>query len=158
MQLQWLVLASGLFVTFALMLPGHSRLSRTIRWLVFAGMAYGFALGAYQMHGPRGLVSFGYLMYATFGAALLGGDVRSPNRAFVVAETLVRWVGSLVLFFPLVVAFDLGRGSISGWETKPRVVPFGAIYFAGLTLLEVLVYPHLLRVLRPALGRSCGAA
>jgi hypothetical protein len=141
MQVEFLVLVSGLFLIFPVMLPAETRYGQIVRWLFFAGFAVLFAYASSEYGGVRSFVSYFVLLYATFGAAFLVGGLTRSKGSVVAAEGFARWAVSLFVFFPLVVAFDLGAGDIGSWDTRSGVAPAGSLYFLALAFLELVVYP-----------------
>jgi hypothetical protein len=110
MQVEFLVIVSGLFLIFPVMLSAETRYGQIVRWAFCAGFAAVFAYASSEYGGLRSLISYFVLLYVTFGAAFLVGGLTRAKGLAVAAEGFVRWAVCLFVFFPLVVVYPWAKG------------------------------------------------
>jgi hypothetical protein len=138
MQIEWLVFLSGMFLVFAVFLPLRGKFAGRIRFSIFTIILIPIMIAVFDMDGARGVLGFVWLCYATWGGTNLLKD-SDPLSSEAALSSVVRYTVSLFVFFPLLVAFDLG-GRIESWDHRQAVIPFGALYFSILTGIELLIY------------------
>ncbi|MDA1074713.1 MAG: hypothetical protein O3A63_08130 [Proteobacteria bacterium] len=158
MQLQWLVLASGLFLFIPLiipvMVPSVSYIGMLIRMLCYAGIVYAFGTAIYADMGFAGVVNYVVLIYVTYGGSSLfvrEASIRESRSILAVA----RWIVLLPIFFTLVVFYDLGEGSVESWDGRFAAVKLGATFYSILFMLEIALFrwgPTWSRALRATSG------
>jgi len=144
MQVEFLVVVSGLFLVFPIIAPVESIVGNTFRWIVFSGFAFILGKIVYGQYDASGLLSFVVLLYATFGPALPVGKNQSAAAGFRFMEAFVRWLVCLIIMFSLVVSFNMG-GHITRWYDNEQVITAGFLYFLALSVAELIVYPLLKR-------------
>ena len=146
MQIEWLLMAGGLFLVLPLLGNSIMRWNARLSLVLFIGFAWTFAYGAYDLDGTRGLASYVVLLFLSYGGNTL--FVRKDCfREIMGLIAAARWFISLFAFFPLVVYFDLGKGDIKNWGGKLAVVEMGAWFFFILFLLELFVFSWMTQLL-----------
>jgi hypothetical protein len=144
MQIEYLAVASGLFLIMPAVVAPQSRGGQIVRGIVFLGLAFVFAAAAYSINKVMGMLSYAVLIYASYGGnTLLMKNINVLSGIGVLAP--VRWIINLPLFFGLLVYFDLGEGNIESWDQATAVLPFGAAFFSMLLVLELTLYYSMMK-------------
>ena len=152
MQIEWLVVASGLFIMTPLFFHAQRRLARIIRVSVACLLCSTFIYGAYHMDGWRGVLAFGFLLYFSYGGSTL--FVRDADRSAIqIPSAIARWVTCIFTFFPLVAMFDLPV-SVESWDGRQETLKLGSAFFSILLILELFWFSWLDAILRRAFGRG----
>jgi len=138
MQIEWLVIGSGLMFMPLLMVPPSSQTGNRIRAGVFFLLTLTFGKGAHSMGGWSGAISFYTLLVIGYGGNVL--FIRELKNSYRLAvEFALRWFVAMVIFFSLFVYFDPPQ-SIESWQGDARLLPYGAAFFSVLFVLELAVY------------------
>ncbi|MDG2175705.1 MAG: hypothetical protein P8M72_06205 [Gammaproteobacteria bacterium] len=138
MQMEWLVIGSGLMFMPLLLVPPSSQTGNRIRTGVFLLLSLTFGMGAHSMNGWNGVFSFYTLLVIGYGGNVL--LIKDLQRSYWLAiEFCVRWFVSMVIFFSLFVYFDPPQ-SIENWQGDASLLPYGAVFFSVLFVLELSLY------------------
>lgn len=156
MQIEWLVLACGIFLIVPLVLHTEKLIPQIIRITCVVGLGWVFVRGAYSMDGWRGVFAFCVLLLFSYGAkVLLVRDTRIARRQ--IPLVVARWVICLFTFFPLVVLFDLPV-SVESWDGRRESVQLGAAFFSLLCVLELTLFGWMEGIIQVGFaGRPFGA-
>ena len=121
-----------------LLVPPSSQTGNRIRAGVFLLLTLTFGMGAHSMNGWEGAFSFYTLLVIGYGGnVLLIKDLKRSYRLAI--EFSLRWFVSMVIFFSLFVYFDPPQ-SIESWQGDARLLPYGAVFFSVLFMLELTLY------------------
>lgn len=135
-QLEFLVIHSGVFLGVFIFMPVASALFRVLRWVAVALLCLLYLGGGYQLLGWYGVLAITAIFVATYGAFLFGElRARGASRARRLVELAVRWVVSLFAYMLLLGILDLPE-TINDWTDQRAAVALGALYFAALGLVE----------------------
>lgn len=147
MQIEYLVIASGLFLIMPAVFEPQSRSGQIVRGVIFFGLAFVFATAAWSINKMTGMLSYMVLVYASYGGNTLLMKNHSVLSGIGVLAP-VRWIVNLPFFFGLLVYFDLGKGNIESWDHAAAVLTFGASFFSILFLLELTLYYSLMKMVK----------
>ena len=133
MEIEWLVLAMGIFFVFPMMLRGQTRGSNAVRWGFFGIILWSAGVAAKEIGHWNGVGHYLGLVWATYASPMLaGGDVMRGGRMVFAAAG--RWIVQLATFGALYVQLDLGTFR----HTNDRVLVAGVIYFGLLIALDLV--------------------
>ena len=139
MQIEFLAMASGLFLLMPLLVPTVSKRGHVLRIFLFLAVGWAFATVSHHYDGWRGIVCYVILVIMTYGGGtLFMSDVVSRDVLAILAAA--RWIVWLAFFLPLIVWFDLGEGNISRWAGKLATIRLGATFFTIVFLLEFFLF------------------
>ncbi len=134
-QLEFLVIHSGIFLGVFLFMPIASALFRGLRWVAVALLCLLYLGGGHQLLGWYGVLAVAAIFIATYGAFLFGRLRAGASRIRGLVELAVRWVVSLFAYMLLMGLLDLPQ-TINEWTDHRAAVALGALYFAVLGLVE----------------------
>jgi hypothetical protein len=141
MQAQFLAASSGILLILPLLFHVPGKISLWLRRGVFAGFGFGFAWLAFDVDGTAGMVYYTLLVFLTYGGGtLLVFDwLSGVSRTFL---SLLRWSTAIFFYVTFQLELDLDI-DFEVWKNTEAVIPFGAMYFSTLLVLEVFLYPAL---------------
>ncbi len=134
-QLEFLVIHSGIFLGVFLFMPIASALFRGLRWIAVALLCLLYLGGGHQLLGWYGVLAVTAIFVATYGAFLFGRLRTGATRIRGLVELAVRWLVSLFAYMLLMGLLDLPQ-TINEWTDHRAAVALGALYFAVLGLVE----------------------
>ncbi|HAJ76369.1 MAG TPA: hypothetical protein DCM64_07920 [Gammaproteobacteria bacterium] len=138
-QIEWLVLATGLLLLFAMLVPTTTRIGKCIALAYVLIVSMGFALtGALEMDGWRGFIAYFSLLFVNYGLSTL-----LPNNRAGYADTLLyagRRVVLMFVFFGLVGAIGFPT-NVANWRGSEAEL-LGAIFFTVMTVVDLGVFPY----------------
>lgn len=150
-QIEWLVLASGLFMLLALLVPATTKTGKSVATTYVLIVGMGFALtGAREMAGWGGVVIYFVLLFMSYGL----GIVLPGSRGDYLDALLYggRWVLLMVVFFALVGVIGFPK-SVERWYGSDAEL-LGAIFFTFLIIIDGVVFPKVQKMVgssfRPA--------
>jgi hypothetical protein len=133
MEIEWLVLAMGMFFVFPMMMPGHTRGYNVVRWVFFGLILWGAGVFAQGIGHWTGVAHYLGLVWVTYASTMLAGADFVRGGAIVFAA-VGRWVVQLATFAVLYVSLDLGTFR----HTNDRVLVAGVVYFGLLVCLDLV--------------------
>ncbi len=107
-----------------------SAAGKKLQTAAFWGLLGAYVLLAAKLGGLAGVISFGFLTFATYV-----GYLRRRTSSAALAQLIARWVASFVLFI-LSSALTGVSGDMDAWPGHRRLPFFGMLYFTGLGYLE----------------------
>lgn len=145
-QLEFLVIHSGLFLGVFILVPIETRMFRVLRWVAVALMAYLYLRGGHALLGWHGVLTIVGIFVGTYGGLLTAPALftaAAASRGRRIIELAVRWFASMLTYGLVSSALDL-PGLVNEWTVLRASVALGAIYFGVLALFEATpLYPRI---------------
>lgn len=140
-QAEFMSVASGILILIPLLVPAPNKFIRTLLYIIFLGLAVGFAWLALEIAGTLGMVFYALLIFVSYGGVTLFvfDWYAGATRTYL---SMLRWSMGIFLYVTLQLSFNL-ESDISVWRNTREVIPFGASYFYLLSLLELIFYTPL---------------
>jgi hypothetical protein len=132
-EMEWLVLAMGMFFVFPMLMPGHTRGANAIRWGFFGLILWGAGVYAKDIGHWTGVAHYLGLVWVTYASTMLAG-ADFERRSGMVFAAVGRWIVQLAAFAVLYVSLDLG----SFRHSNDSVLAAGVIYFSLLIGLDLV--------------------
>ena len=152
-QVEWLVVAGGLFLVFALVLPITSSFGRclTLAYVLVVSAAIA-ATGAWAVDGFYAVILFYVLLVFSYGLNTL-----LPGKRAGYADSIffmIRWIVLIFVFFGLAGVIGLPE-RVERWHGHDTEL-LGALFFSSLSLLDLTVFNWLQHYVNTKLQRLSG--
>ncbi len=130
MGIEVLAIHSFPFIMIIASKEPKSAAGKKLQTAAFWGLLGVYVLFAAKLGGLAGVISFGFLTFATYV-----GYLRRRTSPAALSQLIARWVVSFALFF-LSSALTGMSGDMDAWPGHRRLPFFGMLYFTGLGVLE----------------------